>query len=239
MDTTNNLANADPSGFVPAALAAVRLVGAVAKVAPTVVHAVDSIKNHNNAAHPGSYTHSNSGGNLSRSVSQPQGGYGGPVQIEPEAENRAYETVNYVLRTLGNRIGEAGLVSAPALAKALTAASTHIEVELFSVNANRLFKSLASKLQDAVLVNSVFTSIYFIGAITAELSRSLPNYKPTYVPLGPCIVQHIFRAAIGEDAFRENQQANIEAYKTLATTAGLLRPTDLGYSIFPGEFSIL
>ena len=86
-----------------------------------------------------------------------------------------------------------------------------------------------------MLVNAVFTSIYFIGAVTAELRRSLPNYKESYTPLGPWIVQQLFRTAIGEDAFRENLTANLDAYKTLATTAGLLRPTDIGYSTFPGN----
>lgn len=85
-------------------------------------------------------------------------------------------------------------------------------------------------------MNSVFTSIYFIGALNAELARSLPNYKDTYTPLGPRIVQQLFRTAIGEDAFRENLTGNLDAYKTLATTAGLLRPTDIGYSAFPGTF---
>ena len=221
----DSVANSDPSGFVPAALAAVRLVGAVAKVAPHVKNSVDQYRN------------AQAGSGLNRQISQNDPAAAAAaltLQVDPERESRAYETVNYVLRTLGNRIGEAGLVSAPALAKALTAAATHIEVELFSVNANRLFKSLASKLKDAVLVNSVFTSIYFIGAITAELSSSLPQYKATYPPLGPFIIQQIFRAAIGEDAFRENITANLDAYKTLATTAGLLRPTDIGYAIFPG-----
>ncbi|MCJ1404288.1 hypothetical protein MMC11_007513 [Xylographa trunciseda] len=224
LDLADNVSGADPTGFLSAGVAAIKLVGAVAKVAPHVKHAVDSFQ-HRDAAggpHP-----------LNRSVTVD--GTTAPVSllVDPEREARAYETVNYVLRTLGKRIGEAGLVSGPALTNALTAASTHIEVELFSVNANRLFQSLSKKLADAVLVNSVFTSIYFIGAITAELSSSLPNYKPTYPALGPYIIQQIFRAAIGEDAFRENLTANLDAYKTLATTAGLLRPTDIGYSIFP------
>lgn len=228
----DSVANSDPSGFLPAALAAVRLVGAVAKVAPHVKNSVDNYRN-NNAG-----SNAQVGPGLSRQISQNDPAAAAAalsLNIDPERESRAYETVNYVLRTLGNRIGEAGLVSAPALARALTAAATHIEVELFSVNANRLFRSLASKLKDAVLVNSVFTSIYFIGAITAELSSSLPQYKATYPSLGPFIIQQIFRAAIGEDAFRENITANLDAYKTLATTAGLLRPTDIGYSIFPGK----
>ncbi|MCJ1386698.1 hypothetical protein MMC17_009824 [Xylographa soralifera] len=225
LDVADNASGADPTGFLSAGVAAIKLVGAVAKVAPHVKHAVDQFQHHNNAA-TGPHT-------LNRSVTVD--GTTAPVslQVDPEREARAYETVNYVLRTLGKRIGEAGLVSGPALTNALTAASTHIEVELFSVNANRLFQSLSKKLADAVLVNSVFTSIYFIGAITAELNSSLPNYKQTYPPLGPYIIQQIFRAAIGEDAFRENLTANLDAYKTLATTAGLLRPTDIGYSIFP------
>ncbi|MCJ1286296.1 hypothetical protein MMC26_005641 [Xylographa opegraphella] len=225
LNVADNVSGADPTGFLSAGVAAIKLVGAVAKVAPHVKHAVDNFQNNHHAA-AGPQT-------LNRSVTVD--GTTAPVslQVDPEREARAYETVNYVLRTLGQRIGEAGLVSGPALTKALTAASTHIEVELFSVNANRLFQSLSKKLADAILVNSVFTSIYFIGAITAELSSSLPNYKQTYPPLGPYIIQQIFRAAIGEDAFRENLTANLDAYKTLATTAGLLRPTDIGYSIFP------
>ena len=231
LDVADNASGADPTGFLSAGVAAIKLVGAVAKVAPHVKHAVDSFQ-HNNHSVAGPHT-------LNRSVTVD--GTTAPVslQVDPEREARAYETVNYVLRTLGKRIGEAGLVSGPALTNALTAASTHIEVELFSVNANRLFQSLSKKLADAVLVNSVFTSIYFIGAITAELSSSLPNYKQTYPPLGPYIIQQIFRAAIGEDAFRENLTANLDAYKTLATTAGLLRPTDIGYSIFPSTRSPL
>ena len=226
LDVADNASNADPTGFLSAGVAAIKLVGAVAKVAPQVKHAYDHFQHNSSAGGPHT---------LSRSVTVD--GTTAPVslQVDPEREARAYETVNYVLRTLGKRIGEAGLVSGPALTNALTAASTHIEVELFSVNANRLFQSLSKKLADAVLVNSVFTSIYFIGAITAELSSSLPNYKPTYPPLGPYIIQQIFRAAIGEDAFRENLSANLDAYKTLATTAGLLRPTDIGYSIFPSR----
>ena len=182
MDTAQNIANADPSGFLPAALAAVKLVGAVAKVAPHVKHAVDSARSNS------TNTGTNTGiAQLNRSVSHTDTAAPASLQVDPEREARAYETVNYVLRTLGNQLGESGLVSAPALTKALTAASTHIEVELFSVNANRLFKSLSSKLGDAVLVNSVFTSIYFLGAVTAELRSSLPNYKASYSPLGPSL----------------------------------------------------
>ena len=98
---------------------------------------------------------------------------------------------------------------------------------------NRLNQANCSGILDALLVNSVFTSIYFIGALTAELTSSLPNYKETYVPIGPRLIQQLFRTAIGEDAFRDNLTANLDAYKTVATTAGLLRPTDIGYSTFP------
>ena len=220
------ISNADPTGFLSAGVAAVKLVGAVAKAAPHVKHAVDNVRGNStqggNAGLGGNH-------NLGRSVSANDTSVS--LRVDPEQEARAYETVNYVLRTLGSRMGAAGIVSAPALAKALTQAAS--QVELFSVNANRLFKSLESRLRDAVLVNSVFTSIYFIGAITAELSSTLPNYKAAYPQLGPFIVQQIFRAAIGEDAFRENLTANLDAYKTLATTAGLLRPTNIGYPIFP------
>jgi hypothetical protein len=161
------------------------------------------------------------------------------VGIDPESERRAYETVNSVLNQFGTRVCAAGLVDEHALTKALTAATQHIEVILFSGEANRLFASLAPKLGDPILVNSVFTSIYFVGALTAKLSCSLPNYKETYAPLGPRIVQQLFRTAIGEDAFRENLGANLDAYKTLATTAGLLRPTDIGYSSFPGTANFI
>ena len=156
--------------------------------------------------------------------------------VDSSREKRAYETVNFVLRELGSRICAAGLVNEPALEQALTAATQHVEVNLFSGETNRLFASLAPKLSDPILVNAVFTSIYFIGALTAELARSLPNYKESYTPLGPWIVQQLFRTAIGEDAFRENLTANLDAYKTVATTAGLLRPTDIGYSSFPGAY---
>ena len=159
---------------------------------------------------------------------------GGPAAVAPDREIRAYETVNFVLRTMGSRILDAGLVDTRALALALTAATSHIEMRLFSVETNRLFQSLASKLHDATLVNSVFTCIYFLGFLLQEIKSSVPGYASTYIPLGQRIIQQIFKVAIGEDAFQENLQANLEAYKTLASTAGLLRPTDLHCSIFPG-----
>ena len=47
-------------------------------------------------------------------------------------------------------------------------------------------------------------------------------------------MQQLFRTAIGEDAFRENLGANLDAYEVLATTSGLLRPTDTEHATFPG-----
>lgn len=209
------MADLDPTGVLPAAIAAMRLVGVVAKVAGNLAGGAN--------------------GRGPRFVNTGSAQQSLPVApIDPECERRAYETINYVLRLLGNRIGEAGLVSIPALGKALTAAVSHIEIQLFSTEANRLFQSLSSKLNDPLVVNSVFTSIYLVGAITAELSRSLPNYKPTYAPLGPQMVQQLFNAAIGDDAFRGNERAIVDALGTLVRTAGLLRPTDMGNTIFPG-----
>ena len=221
----------DPTGVLSSATAAVKLVGTVLQVAPHVKNAVDQVRA---GASAGAGEQDVTGASTSALP-------GGPrslaeARIDPERERRAYETVNYVLRTMGTRILEAGLVNTDALAEALTAATSHIEVKLFSLETNRLFQSLAHKLNDVTLVNSVFTSIYFLGFLTAEISSSLPNYKTSYIPLGPRIVQQIFKVAIGEGAFRENLSANLDAYQTLSTTAGLLRPTDIGYSIFPGKF---
>ena len=220
----SSLTDLDPTGVLSAAGAAVGLVRGVLRTVPALKNATNSMRNNSNI---------NQGPtNLHRAQTVTEAPI---VGVDPESERRAYETVNFVLREFGTRICAAGLVDEHALTKALTAATQHIEVNLFSGEANRLFASLAPKLNDPILVNSVFTSIYFIGALTAELSRSLPNYKESYVPLGPRIVQQLFRTAIGEDAFRENLSANLDAYKTLAATAGLLRPTDIGYSSFPGK----
>lgn len=220
----SSLTDLDPTGVLSAAGAAVGLVRGVLRTVPALKNATNSMRNNANI---------NQGPtNLHRAQTASEAPI---VGVDPERERRAYETVNFVLREFGTRICAAGLVDEHALTKALTAATQHIEVNLFSGEANRLFASLAPKLNDPILVNSVFTSIYFIGALTAELSRSLPNYKESYVPLGPRIVQQLFRTAIGEDAFRENLSANLDAYKTLAATAGLLRPTDIGYSAFPGK----
>jgi hypothetical protein len=235
--------DSDSTGAITSATAGSRLVRAVLKVAPAMRKAYGRGKNSiNTDVDTSEYT---GGGELdvtgtsSRLPPPSQIVAGKPVslaqqRVDPGRERKAYETVNYVLGTIGSRILEAGLVNVEALARALTAATSHIEVQLFSLETNRLFKSLAHKLNDVNLVNSAFTSIYFIGFLTAEIASSLPYYKREYPPLGPRIVQDIFRVAIGEDAFRENLTANLDAYKTLATTAGLLRPTDIGYSIFPG-----
>lgn len=222
-----SLADLDPTGVLSVAGAAVGLVGTVLRAVPAVKNAAQAAKNHQGASRGPDV--------LQRAQTSAEAPAAG---IDPEREKRAYETLNFVLRELGSRICAAGLVDEHALGTALTAATQHIEVNLFSGEANRLFASLAPKLADPILVNAVFTSIYFIGALTAELRRSLPNYKDSYTPLGPWIVQQLFRTAIGEDAFRENLTANLDAYKTLATTAGLLRPTDIGYSSFPGMIAL-
>ena len=222
------LANLDPTGTLSTASAAVGFVGAVLRTVPAIKNATNAVKGQSasgRAPEPlqRAYT----------SIEAPALG------VDLAREKRAYETVNFVLRELGTRICAAGLVNEHALGQALTAATQHVEVNLFSGETNRLFASLAPKLADPSLVTAVFTSIYFIGALTAELARSLPNYKESYTPLGPWIVQQLFRTAIGEDAFRDNLTANLDAYKTVATTAGLLRPTDIGYSSFPGTPSCI
>ena len=247
----DNASNADPTGVLTSATAAVKLVGTVLKVAPAVKNAVDNTRRNTLVAGAAAAGLDivGAGGEqdvtgVSTKAPPPTIAVGGKPtslatqRVDPERERRAYETVNYVLRTIGSRILEVGLVNVDALARALTAATTHIEVKLFSLETNRLFQSLTHKLNDVTLVNSVFTSIYFLGFLNAEISRSLPNYKREYPPLGPRIIQEIFRVAIGEDAFRENLTANLDAYKTLATTAGLLRPTDINLSIFPGKTRI-
>ena len=230
MDTASSL---DPTGVLSATTAAVRLVGTVLNVAPAVKRSLGG-----NGALGGPNGESDVTG---ASTSAPSPATVAQIQslalqrVDPEKETRAYETVNFVLRTIGSRILEAKMVNLDALAKALTGATSHIEVKLFSGETNRLFQSLARKLNDVTLVNSVFTCIYLIGFLTAELSSSLPNYKKEYPNIGPHLVLQIFQTAIGRDAFRENQTANLNAFQTVATTAGLLRPTDIGYSVFPGK----
>lgn len=238
------LTDLDPTGTLSAVGAGVSLVGAALRLGTAAKKFQDA--RHTSGGSGGVAAGSGGGGsgvagdgggadagpsNLHRSQTSPNDIPAAPK--DPERERRAYETVNFVLREFGSRICAAGMVDEHALTKALSAATQHIEVNLFSGETNRLFESLAPKLADPILVNSVFTSIYFIGALTAELSTSLPNYKDAYVPVGPRLVQQLFRAAIGEDAFRDNLSANLDAYKTLTMTAGLMRPTDIGYCTFP------
>ena len=224
-----SLADLDPTGTLSTAGAAVGLVGAVLRTVPAIKNATNAIKSQSAS--------STTPEPLQRAYSSHTSVEGPALGAALAREKRAYETVNFVLRELGTRICAAGLVNERALGQALTAATQHVEVNLFSGETNRLFASLAPKLADVSLVTAVFTSIYFIGALTAELARSLPNYKESYMPLGPWIVQQLLRTAIGEDAFRDNLTANLDAYKTVAATAGLLRPTDIGYSSFPGTSS--
>ena len=219
-DMSQSLSDLDPTGTLNTAKAAVGLVGAVARTVPALKNASNAVRNQSGSSKGPEPLH-----RAQTSTEAP------PVVVDPAQEKRAYEAVNLVLRELGSRICAAGLVNEHALGIALTAATQ--QVNLFSGQTNRLFASIAG---DPLLVNAVFTSIYFIGALTAELSHSLPNYKETHPPLGPWIVQQLFRTAIGEDAFRDNLTANLDAYKTVAATAGLLRPTDIGYSTFPGIY---
>ena len=229
MDTASNL---DISGVLSATTAAVRLVGTVLNVAPAAKRALDQSRS-NGGTGDSDVTGASTSAPLPASIAQIQSL--ALQRVDPERETRAYETVNFVLRTIGSRILEAKMVNLDALAKALTGATSHIEVKLFSGETNRLFQSLARKLNDVNLVNSVFTCIYLIGFLTAELTSSLPGYKKEYPALGPTLIQQMMRVAIGEDAFRENLTANLNAFQTIATTAGLLRPTDIGYSVFPGK----
>ena len=150
-------------------------------------------------------------------------------------EHGAYESLSNVLAQLGSKILNAGLVDLTALAKALSSAASQFEANLFSSIATELYKSLAAKGNDAIVLNSVFTSIYFLGFLQAELPSSLPHYKDSYPPLGPALIRQTLSAAIGEEAFRENPTSNVDACKALAVDCGLLRPTDISYSIFPGE----
>jgi hypothetical protein len=197
----DTLGGLDPTGILSASTAAVRLVGSVARTAPAVKNAYDKLGRSSTAPVDGL-------GNVAKAVP------GEPIvslaeqRADPLKEQRAYETMNYILQRFGTRLGEAGLVSIPALGKALTsAANTNIQVQLFGTEHNALFKSLASKLSDTVLVNSVFASIYFIGALSSELKASLPQYKDTYPAIGPRIIQCLVHSAIGPDAYKDNQIA--------------------------------
>lgn len=229
-----SVSDVDPTGVLKTATAAVGLVGAVMKVAPVVKAAYNNHHSHSTSSYHGA----GGGQDVTGASTRAPPPSLAAQSVDPERERRAYETVNFVLRTIGSRMLDAGLVNVQALAKALTAATEHIEVNLFSLETNRLFQSLAHKLDDVLLVNSVFSSIYFLGFIHAELEKSLPNWKPEYTPpLGPRLLLEIFKAAIGEHTLRENLRANLDAYSVLSTTAGLLRPTDINRSIFPGMTS--
>lgn len=219
----DDIAGLDPTGLLSATSAAVGLVGTVLRTVPALKGSAGATRRPTAGGTP-------LAGGTANGVPSPAA-----AAADAEREQRAYETINYVLREFGSRLCAAGLVDERALGKALTAATQHIEVRLFSAGSNRLFESLASRLGDPLLVNCVFTSIYLIGALTAELISSLPNYKEAYVPVGPRLVQQLFHAAVGPDAFEENRAANLEACQTLASTAGLLRPTDIGYLTFPGK----
>ena len=180
MSLMDTLGNADPTGVLSAAGAAIGLVGTVLRAVPVLKNASNAARNSTNFGAAPSTLHR-------AQTTSPATDPG----IDTERERRAYETVNFVLRELGNQICAAGLVDEHALTRALDSAARHVDFNLFSGEGNRLFGSLAPKLGDPVLVNSVFTSIYFIGALIAELTRSLPNYKESYVPLGPRIVQQV------------------------------------------------
>lgn len=146
-------------------------------------------------------------------------------------EQKAFETVNFVLKTVGNRLGSAGLVSLPSLDRALTSATAAV---LFSAEASPLFESLRNQAHDLILVNSVFCAIYFVGFVTARLAGTLPHYKESYTPVGLKVIEQLMHAALGEEATKRHHDENLNAYKTLGTATGLLRPTDSGPGIFPG-----
>jgi hypothetical protein len=230
----DSFSNADPTGVLNAATAAVRLVGTVVQVTPSVQRAVARARG-NSTGPPGSLEQDVAGATSSGVTPEV---LAAASHIDDEAVRRAYEKVNMVLKTLGERVIAAGLVDIQALARALTQATAHIEVRLFSTETNKLFQSLAQKLNDANLVNSVFTSIYLLGYLIAELTSSLPGWKETYHPLSQRVIQQLFKVALGMDGFKENLGANLDAYKTLGITAGLLRPTDIEYRIFRGQYDI-
>lgn len=83
-------------------------------------------------------------------------------------------------------------------------------------------------------MNSVFTSFYFVGFLIANLSGSLPNYESKYPPLGPTIIKDLMIGAVGQDVFKENLTANLEALQILALTIDRLSSPRIRSSIFPG-----
>ena len=138
-----SLTDLDLTGTLSAATSAVGLVGAVLRAAPAIKNATTS-RNPSIGGAAGAGPQ-----NLYRQNTSPAAAGGAAAAAllrDPESERRAYETVNYVLREFGSRLCAAGLVDEHALTKALTAATKHIEVSLFSVEGNRLFESLGRKL---------------------------------------------------------------------------------------------
>lgn len=228
----DSIANADPTGTLNALNASIRLVSAAVKLAPVVKSGYDKFQ-----ASRGYQQHSglpsNRPGEADRDVS---GVPTNPIApIDNEQERRAYEKVNMVLKTVGERIVKSGLVDEMALARALTQVTAHVEVQLFSAENNKLFQSLANKLADPRLVNNVFTSIYLFAFLSSELEKSLPRYNGPISP-GLRMVQQLFKVALGLDGFKENLQANLQAYQTLITTAAMLKPLDLDLTIFRGMY---
>ena len=226
------ISSADPTGVLSAASAAVKLVGTVVRVAPQIKGAANRARGVSTSDVHAEVERDVAG--ITSTGVAPEGLLAA-TRIDDEAQRRAYEKVNMVLKTLGDRLVRSGLVDIQALARALTQATAHIEVRLFSTETNKLFQSLAQKLNDVSLVNSVFTSIYLLGFLTAELTSSLPGWKDSYMPLSQRIIQQLFKVALGMDGFKENLGANLDAYKTLAVTAGLLKPTDIECTIFRGQ----
>ena len=160
-----------------------------------------------------------------------------------EQEQRAFETLKYVLRILGYRLLDAETVNVTALAKALDASVVEVKAgaKAFPPESQKLFDSLAGQLDNVALVNGAFVSFYFIGFLVSELFGSLPNYKQNDPSLGPTLLRKLIIAAVGEDAFKENLTANLAALKVLAMTTERLSFTSVSSSIFPGrnQLSIL
>jgi hypothetical protein len=238
------VSNVDPTGTLSAINASVKLVRAAVKLAPVVKNGYDKYQ-----AHQAGKQHIANGqqaSGLPSNVPGGQHGYAvsdvdvtgvsatGVAPIDNEQERRAYEKVNMILKTVGERVVKSGLVDELALARALTQVTAHIEVQLFSIENNKLFQSLANKLADPRLVNNVFTSIYLFAFLSSELEKSLPRYNGQISP-GLRMVQQLFKVALGLDGFKENLHANLAAYKTLITTAAMLKPLDLDVSIFRGK----
>ncbi len=169
-------------------------------------------------------------------TSEPYIGATRPCDRYVRRERRAYETVNYVLQEFGSRLCAAGQLDEHALTRALTVAAKHIEANLFTGEAGRttpLFESLVPKLGDLVLVNNIFSSIYFIGTLTAGFASSLPNYKESYIPIGP----RLGTAAVqGYDWGRRFQRESIRESRCLQN-AGSHRGLAEAYGYWLFDFS--